>query len=89
MIICFKFSVFESDFERFDSIYSKLAKLDLVLLMILHVYRNVQYRKRIFLQLKDNSYPANILRIDANKNNNSIDLDMPMKIITLLRVFPQ
>ena len=76
------FSVFESDFERFSSNLSipnlqKLRSLNDSYMAWQHIEMfNIGKAEEMFYN-RANSYPANISRIDANKNNNSIDLDMP------------
>ena len=78
------FSVFESDFERFSSDLSipNLQKLRSSFIDSYMAWQHIEMfnigkAEEIYYNLKTNSYPTNILRIDANKKNNSLDLDIP------------
>ena len=78
------FSVFEGDFERFSSDLSipNLQKLRSSFIDSYMAWQHIEMfnigkAEEIFYNLKTNSYPSNILRIEANKNNNSLDLDIP------------
>jgi len=76
------FSVFESDFEKFSNDLS-IANLQILRSSFIDSYMawqhiemfNIGKAEEIYYNLKTNSYPTNILRIDANKTNNSLDLD--------------